>query len=116
MIRKRKDMEFKVCDKGCHNGQGKYEFFKVIKGEDSDIINFIHDDFLDPGTSFGIHLHDKEEVYFVLEGNGILTYDDKEYEITAGDVSLIKPGHSHGIKNTGISKLRLVVIGFKKRI
>ena len=49
------------------------------------------------GVSIGVHTHTgNEEIYYLHSGKGVLTYDGKEFEMKAGDVSLCKIGHSHG--------------------
>lgn len=100
----------------CHGGSGKFYMTNVLKGEDSDIgIAFMHDDVLEPGSVFGEHLHrGNEEVYFVAEGHGTMIYDGKEYPIGPGGVSLVKDGHSHGIRNSTDGQMRLIVLEVRK--
>ena len=45
------------------------------------------------------HKHDgQEEVYYFLEGSGIMWLDDKSMYITQGDVVLIEDGVFHKVK------------------
>ena len=69
---------------------------------------------LDPGVTEGNHIHQEprplEEVYYFLEGEGIMTIDGDEVPVKAGDAILVQPGANHGILSTGADPLRLVII------
>jgi mannose-6-phosphate isomerase-like protein (cupin superfamily) len=43
---------------------------------------------------------DREEVYYVAKGAGVMVMDSEEYEVTAGDTFYIKPGPFHTTRNT----------------
>lgn len=47
-----------------------------------------------------LHDHEFHELVIVFSGTGIHYTDDEEYQICAGDVFLVKPGHSHGYRDT----------------
>lgn len=70
-----------------------------------------------PGHSIGCHTHghEDEEVYIVIDGKGILTIEDRQIEVGAGDVAHNPPGGTHGLHNHGERELRLVVIGVPAR-
>ena len=69
---------------------------------------------LDPGVTEGDHIHQEpsplEEVYYFLEGEGIMTVDGEEVPVKAGDAILVPPGAHHGFQSTGADPLRLVII------
>jgi len=51
----------------------------------------------DPGVAFTQHVHDEsEDLIFVLEGDGVIRLDDKEFPIEPGDVILVSAGEFHG--------------------
>lgn len=51
----------------------------------------------DPGQAFTQHIHEaSEDLILVLEGDGVIRLDDKEYPISAGDVILVSEGEFHG--------------------
>lgn len=53
-----------------------------------------------PGGSIGEHAHLKEdEIYIVLEGNGVIVDNGKELPIGVGDAILTGQGGKHGIMN-----------------
>ncbi|MGI6003609.1 MAG: cupin domain-containing protein [Lachnospiraceae bacterium] len=61
---------------------------------------------LEPGCSIGWHQHvDETEPYYILEGEGIFTDNDKSRTIVhPGDVCTIKPGQWHSIENNSESQ------------
>jgi quercetin dioxygenase-like cupin family protein len=50
-----------------------------------------------PGQAFKQHIHEhSEDLILILEGDGVIKLDDKEYPIEKGDVILVSPGEYHG--------------------
>jgi quercetin dioxygenase-like cupin family protein len=57
------------------------------------------------------HTHKvQEQVYYVLEGEGILTLDDAPHLMRAHDYVYVPPGVRHSFTNTGIHGLVFLVI------
>jgi len=65
---------------------------------------------LQPGErAWPYHLHyGQEELFFVLEGEGTLRYDDEEYKLRQGEFFFAGtgPGTAHQIVNSSDAKLR----------
>lgn len=55
----------------------------------------------------GLHRHANAEVYFVLEGAGIVTLAGAEHEVRAGSAVSIPADVEHGIRNVGDKTLRM---------
>jgi mannose-6-phosphate isomerase-like protein (cupin superfamily) len=55
----------------------------------------------------------QEEIYFILEGKGVLRYGDQTYAMRANDFTYLAPGVKHSIENSSEQALRVVVMGFK---
>ena len=55
----------------------------------------------------------QEELYFVLEGKGVLHYADRTYPMHANDFTYLAPRVKHSIENKSPQPLRVVVMGFK---
>lgn len=93
----------------CHDGVGTLYCRSLMEGFKNKNF-FIHSDEMPAGVSIGVHPHEGsyEEVYYLLSGKGILTFDGVEYEMQAGDVSLCTDGHSHGFLATENSVLLVV--------
>ncbi len=66
---------------------------------------------VEPGKSSEPHYHGKtEEIYYILEGIGVLTYDEQKQEISGGCAIYIPPGKTHMITNVGRQILKLLSI------
>src|SRR3712207_1892628 len=56
----------------------------------------------------GLHRHDPAEIYYVLQGRGIVTLEGTEHAVSRGSAVFIPGGAEHGIHNTGPEKLRFL--------
>ncbi|RLE54235.1 MAG: cupin [Candidatus Methanomethylicota archaeon] len=56
------------------------------------------------------HQHPWEHEIFILEGEGKLIVEDREYNIKEGYAIYIPPNLKHTIKNTGEGKLKFICI------
>jgi mannose-6-phosphate isomerase-like protein (cupin superfamily) len=64
-----------------------------------------------PAAYVGEHVHKvQEQVYYVLEGEGILTLDDERHLMRPNDYVYVPPGVRHSFTNTGVSGLVFLVI------
>jgi len=61
---------------------------------------------MDPGGVQHIHNHGPEQVYYILEGSGVMTVDDEHRQVQAGDCIYFPPFAKHGLENTGGIVLR----------
>jgi len=55
----------------------------------------------------------QEELYFVLEGKGVLHYANRTYPVRANDFTYLAPGVKHSIENGSDQPLRVVIMSFK---
>ena len=103
---------------GCHGGSGMLRFVEVLGDHDpgSARLAFIHDDVLKPHTSIGVHRHDDEqEYYYIVSGRGVMILDGEEHDVSAGDITAVFPGGSHGLINLSNDDLRIIVIGISTK-
>ncbi|MBN2712849.1 MAG: cupin domain-containing protein [Planctomycetes bacterium] len=104
-------------NEGCHGGGGPFKLRDLIGSvKEKGLLRFIHDDIVLPGSSFGDHRHDAEgyeEWYLCLSGHGVMTCDGAEYPMGPGDISPCFKGGSHGVTNTGVEDMRILVIGIQ---
>jgi quercetin dioxygenase-like cupin family protein len=63
---------------------------------------------VDPGKQIPLHTHTSEEVFVVLEGEGIVTSGDRQWAASAGSIAVAPPFEKHGWENTGTETLRIV--------
>jgi len=66
---------------------------------------------LEPGEASLPHrLKTSSEVYFILEGEGVLHIDSEQAEVRTGQAILIPPGSWQHIRNTGKVDLKFLCI------
>lgn len=64
------------------------------------------------GSAIPVHRHDAdEEIYFIFQGEGVLTLDGQETQVGAGDLTACRLGSSHGLANTSQQEIELIVVG-----
>ena len=63
---------------------------------------------LAPGGWLGLHRHAPAEVYYVLQGEAVVTLSGVEHVVTAGSAVFIPGGAEHGIRNVGQGVVRFV--------
>ena len=65
---------------------------------------------LQPGDWLAPHRHKPAEVYFMLEGRGIVTLGDEEVPAAAGDTIFIPGMLRHGVRQAGDATLKLFYV------
>jgi mannose-6-phosphate isomerase-like protein (cupin superfamily) len=53
-----------------------------------------------------LHSHEPEQMYYILEGRGLMTVEAEERPVRAGDCIFFPSGAEHGLQNTGGTVLR----------
>jgi mannose-6-phosphate isomerase-like protein (cupin superfamily) len=61
---------------------------------------------VDPGGEQKTHSHPPEQVYFILEGSGVMSIGTETQAVGAGDCVFIPADTPHGIRNEGRALLR----------
>ena len=51
---------------------------------------------------------------YVIEGQGVIVADDREFTIEQGDFAMIMPGETHQFKNTSTSKPLVIICAVPK--
>ena len=79
---------------------GEFAFTRENARED-DAIKEIGFMTLKPGAYIGLHSHaDNEDAYLILSGKGIFTDGEgNAWVVKAGDMTIARPGQSHGLAN-----------------
>lgn len=63
-----------------------------------------------PGHYMEPHVHkEREQVYHILEGDGILVIDGERHRVGPGDIAFFPPGVWHGLYNEGNTNLIFVI-------
>ena len=63
---------------------------------------------LQAGGWLGLHRHSPPEIYYILEGTGVVTLEGEEHAVEAGAAVFIPGDAEHGIRNTGGTPLRFL--------
>jgi quercetin dioxygenase-like cupin family protein len=64
-----------------------------------------------PAAYVGEHVHAvQEQIYYVLEGEGVLTLGDERHLMRPHDYVWVPPGVRHGFTNTGTAGLVFLVV------
>jgi len=96
----------------CHNGEGKIKIVNIFDKEDlAAPLKFVHYTVLPPRTSIGLHTHkNDQEMYILLEGEGIMEIDGEKTAVKKGDVILNKPFGTHALYNTSDNEIKILVM------
>jgi mannose-6-phosphate isomerase-like protein (cupin superfamily) len=62
-----------------------------------------------PASPFAAHRHENAEIWFIVEGRGVLVEDDGERPVEAGDLIAIESGALHGLRTDG--EVRWICMG-----
>lgn len=65
---------------------------------------------LESGTHSHAHMLKQDEVYFILQGHGLMHVDDEAAEVGPGDAVHIRGGATQWLDNTGTDELAFIVI------
>ena len=69
---------------------------------------------LRPGDTNNLHTHkDAEQVYFVMQGEGVIHVGEERENVSAGDVVFLPAKVQHGFFNTGDKQAIVYLIGVK---
>ncbi len=60
---------------------------------------------VDPNEMQFLHSHKQEQCYYIISGTGLMIIDEQTKEVDEGDAVFVPSNSTHGIKNTGESKL-----------
>lgn len=111
LIRKRSEMK-RVPLERCHGGEGALDWTTGLDGKDlpGRRLRFVHDDVLAPGVSIGFHEHaEDEEYYYVVTSSGTMQLDERQFDVSAGDIAAVYPGGRHALANNSVEDLRIIV-------
>src|SRR5436189_4921656 len=103
-----RDREVAKDEPGTHGGGGPstgYIFFEKAP----DLKFSFRKRVLHKGAAIGYHLQKTDEVYYITGGEGVMTINDKPFEVRAGDAVLTRGGSSHGLVQKGEGDLTIVI-------
>ena len=99
----------------CHDGEGSILFREVFSSDDfkSNLRHF-HETVINPHSTIGYHKHHgNEEIYYLVEGTGIMQLNGKKFPVKSGDSVIAQDGESHGLINNSDEPIRILVFECK---
>jgi len=97
--------------KGRHSGEGEYAVRTLFEAEFGSLFKHVRDLTLFEHSTIGEHPHaDDEELFYIVEGEGVMTIEGEEQTVGPGDCILTQSGSSHGLRNEGKGALRILVV------
>ncbi|HEU5378823.1 MAG TPA: cupin domain-containing protein [Ktedonobacteraceae bacterium] len=76
---------------------------------------FLNEVYVAPGEQVGRHEHeDMEEIFYFLEGEGIMQLADETQPIGPGDCVIVSAHIPHVVENTGKQEMRFICFGVKE--
>lgn len=113
MFAKQHEDDATILDVGIHEGDGEIRTRVFFDGMSRLPAKWAVWE-LAPGVSEGSHVHDGddalEEVYYFLEGSGVMWVDGVDFLVGKGDAVLAPAGSDHGFRNTGSEPLKVLLI------
>jgi mannose-6-phosphate isomerase-like protein (cupin superfamily) len=61
---------------------------------------------MEPGGIQHVHAHESEQMYYIMEGSGLMTVDDEQQRVEVGDCIFFSSFSRHGLENSGGTILR----------
>ena len=97
---------------GLRGGKGTVKLFHILEKEElSGKGRICSREIIEPGVSVGYHKHEVDfELYYVLEGEGIVNDNGVETTVRQGDAVRTGTGEFHSIKNIGDKDLVLFTL------
>jgi mannose-6-phosphate isomerase-like protein (cupin superfamily) len=69
------------------------------------------EEILPPGASVTPHHHEViEEIYYIIEGEGVMKIDDEEREVGEGDAIYVPRLSRHTLTNTGEGLMKILLV------
>lgn len=70
---------------------------------------------LQPGNAIEAHVDPYEEIYYVLQGQGVMRVGDEKQRVRRGDAVWIPYGSVHGLENKGDEECIVLVVAAMPR-
>ncbi|MGH8036454.1 MAG: GDSL-type esterase/lipase family protein [Stenotrophomonas sp.] len=94
------ERDIAIPQPGPHGGAGPttaYPFF----ADDKDLPFVLRKRVLHKGAGIGLHPQHKDEIYYIVSGQGSYVLDGRQYDVAAGDALLTRPGSLHALQQVG---------------
>ncbi|MBW2618854.1 MAG: cupin domain-containing protein [Deltaproteobacteria bacterium] len=93
-----------------YQAHGGADAWMLITAPDLKGMDFLAHAVLAPGNTIEAHVDPYEEIYFILEGNGLIRVGDEEKKVKPMDATYLPAGIPHALANTGEADLRILIV------
>ena len=102
-----------------HNNwvKGKSYQKRILIEELKEKINLIEDVIIVPKGEIPCHSHDfTDELFYIINNSAIMIVNNKEFEVSPGDMIYVDKNESHGFRNKSDKEFKMIVfkINFQK--
>jgi mannose-6-phosphate isomerase-like protein (cupin superfamily) len=103
---------YKQTQENSHDGKGVVNLYEIWCNSDfKSKVDFIDRVVVPPGSTIGFHKHgENEEMYVVLEGQGLMKIENDEVTVGKGDMILNPAGGRHGLINNSRENIDILVV------
>jgi len=105
-----RNIEDKEVRRTFYRAHGGADAWMIITAPDLKGMDFLAHAVLAPGNMIEAHADPYEEIYFILEGNGLIRVGDEEKEVKPMDATYLPAGIPHALTNTGEADLKILVV------
>lgn len=97
----------------CHGGRGSVRAEEVLITPEQTGLRFFHKTHVPPGCSVGEHVHEsgRHEWFMVCEGELVFRFNGVDYELSEGDMCIVREGDDHAIENKSQAPAAFYVVG-----
>ncbi len=93
------------------SGEGIQDVSKrILAGLKDGYRGFLREFIVSPGGHTPYHNHDWYHLVYMLEGEGILKLENRNYDLRKGAVIFIESNRPHGFTNTGTSDMSFLCL------
>jgi mannose-6-phosphate isomerase-like protein (cupin superfamily) len=78
-------------------------------GEGQDLLHHLSAYHTTPDKPFPPHKHERPEIWYIIEGEAVVSLDGAEHRVGAGDVVVLNPWVDHGLRSE--SEARWLCLG-----
>ena len=100
-----------------HGGKGLIDSKQLFGAEDFQTnLRYVAFTNIPPGGSIGFHEHnnEREELYVIINGTGVMLMDQEHIPVAKGDVIFTPLESSHGLENNSEKDLEVFVFWVEK--
>ena len=105
-----RDFDDQEVQRTFYRAHGGADAWMIITAPDLRGMDFLAHAVLSPGHMIEAHIDPYEEIYFILEGQGLIRVGDEEKPVRPMDATYLPAGVPHALTNTGASDLKILVV------